>query len=71
MRIGIPKEVMKMEGRVALGPTGAGTLVADGHEVIVQAGAGANSSIADEESCHAIWSVRRKRACPGRGGGGI
>ena len=49
MRIGIPKEVMNMEGRVALGPTGAGTLVADGHEVIVQAGAGANSSIVDEE----------------------
>ena len=44
MRIGIPKEVMNMEGRVALGPPGAGTLVADGHAVIVQAGAGANSS---------------------------
>jgi len=49
MRIGIPKEIMNMEGRVALSPLGAGTLVADGHEVIVQAGAGENSSFTDAE----------------------
>ena len=49
MRIGIPKEVMNMEGRVALSPAGAGTLVADGHEVVVEAGAGVNSSFSDSE----------------------
>ena len=49
MRIGIPKEIMNMEGRVALSPLGAGTLVADGHEVIVEAGAGLESSFTDAE----------------------
>lgn len=49
MRIGIPQEIMDSEGRVALSPGGAGTLVADGHEVIVQRGAGETSSFPDSE----------------------
>lgn len=49
MRIGIPKERMNNEGRVALSPAGAGTLVADGHEVFVERGAGARSSFPDAE----------------------
>ncbi|WJY64061.1 Alanine dehydrogenase [Corynebacterium atrinae] len=49
MRIGIPQEVMNSEGRVALTPSAAGTLVADGHEVIVQQGAGLGSSFPDAE----------------------
>lgn len=40
---------MNSEGRVALSPSGAGMLVADGHEVFVEAGAGISSSFDDAE----------------------
>lgn len=49
MRIGIPKEVMDSEDRVALSPNGASTLVGDGHEVLVEKGAGVSSSFSDQE----------------------
>ncbi|MHA7132811.1 alanine dehydrogenase [Oerskovia turbata] len=49
MRIGIPAEVKNNEYRVALTPAGAHHLVAAGHEVLVQAGAGAGSAISDED----------------------
>lgn len=49
MRIGIPREIMNNEGRVALSPAGAATLIAEGHEVIVETGAGEGSSFADAE----------------------
>ncbi|GIG27365.1 alanine dehydrogenase [Cellulomonas denverensis] len=48
MRIGIPTEVKNAEDRVALTPAGAHQLVAAGHEVLVQAGAGAGSAIPDQ-----------------------
>lgn len=40
MRIGVPAEVKDGERRVALVPRAVATLVAGGHEVVVQAGAG-------------------------------
>jgi len=49
MRIGVPSEVKDNEFRVALTPAGAHDLVAHGHDVLVQAGAGAGSSIPDED----------------------
>ena len=49
MRVGVPKEVKNHEYRVAITPVGVHELVAHGHEVFVQAGAGTGSSIADEE----------------------
>ncbi|WP_265521047.1 alanine dehydrogenase [Oerskovia flava] len=49
MRIGIPTEVKNHEDRVALTPAGAHHLVARGHEVVVQAGAGVGSAIADAD----------------------
>ncbi|HEY0217799.1 MAG TPA: alanine dehydrogenase, partial [Cellulomonas sp.] len=49
MRIGIPAEVKNHEYRVALTPAGVHQLVADGHEVLVQAGAGTGSAITDAE----------------------
>ena len=49
MRIGVPTEVKNREYRVALTPAGAHQLVAAGHEVLVQSGAGAGSRIPDEE----------------------
>jgi alanine dehydrogenase len=49
MRIGVPREIKADEHRVALTPAGARELVGAGHEVIVQAGAGLGSAIADAE----------------------
>ena len=40
MRIGIPKEIKAQEHRVALTPAGVARLVAAGHQVIVDRGAG-------------------------------
>lgn len=47
MRIGVPSEVKNHESRVALTPAGAAELVAAGHEVLVQAGAGLGAAIDD------------------------
>ena len=47
MRIGIPTEVKEEEYRVAVTPAGAHALVAAGHEVLVQAGAGAGAGLPD------------------------
>ncbi|MEZ0164550.1 alanine dehydrogenase [Kineococcus sp. LSe6-4] len=49
MRIGVPTEVKNREYRVALTPAGVHELVGHGHEVLVQAGAGAGSSLPDAE----------------------
>ena len=49
MRIGVPKEIKNHEYRVAITPAGVNELVSHGHDVAVEAGAGAGSSISDEE----------------------
>ena len=49
MKIGVPTEIKADEYRVALTPAGARELVACGHEVFVQAGAGEGSAIADSD----------------------
>jgi alanine dehydrogenase len=48
MRIGVPRETKDGERRVALVPDGALDLVAAGHEVVIEAGAGAASGFADD-----------------------
>ena len=48
MKIGVPKEIKVQEHRVGLVPGGAQLLVADGHQVFVEAGAGRGSGIPDE-----------------------
>ncbi len=48
MRIAVPTEVKVQEFRVAITPVGVDELVRHGHEVFVQAGAGAGSSMPDE-----------------------
>ncbi|WP_213455316.1 alanine dehydrogenase [Rhizomonospora bruguierae] len=47
MKVGIPSEVKNHEYRVAITPAGVNEFTRSGHEVFVQAGAGAGSSIAD------------------------
>ncbi len=49
MRIGVPKEVKNREYRVAITPIGVHELVRRGHEVLVEADAGAGSQVPDEE----------------------
>ena len=49
MKVGVPTEVKVDEYRGALTPAGARELLVHGHEVIVQSGAGAGSSIADSD----------------------
>jgi alanine dehydrogenase len=49
MRIGIPTEIKDHEYRVAITPAGVHELVARGHEVFVQSGAGLGSSLTDAE----------------------
>ena len=48
MRIGIPTEIKADEHRVAITPSGVAAFVARGHEVAIEAGAGAGSAIPDE-----------------------
>ncbi len=65
MIIGVPREIKEAEARVAMPPSGVETLVAEGHEVIVEAGAGLGSGFTDEEfaqvgaqitpSAEAVW----------------
>ncbi len=49
MIVGIPTEIKPDEYRVALRPVGAHLLVQDGHQVLVQSGAGKGSGLTDEE----------------------
>ena len=48
MKIGIPKETKNNENRVGLTPNGVSALVDDGHEVIVETGAGTGSQFTDD-----------------------
>jgi len=48
MRVAVPKEIKNNEFRVAITPAGVHDLVAHGHEVLVETGAGVGSSIPDE-----------------------
>jgi alanine dehydrogenase len=57
MRIAVPAEVKNNEFRVAITPAGVHDLVAHGHEVLVQSGAGLGSSISDDEYAAAGASI--------------
>ncbi len=49
MRVGIPTETKSNEFRVAIAPAGVAALTHQGHKVLVQAGAGEGSAIADAD----------------------
>jgi alanine dehydrogenase len=49
MRIGVPREIKILEGRVALIPAAAGQLVREGHEVFLEGGAGNLSGYSDDQ----------------------
>ncbi len=49
MRIGVPREIKNSEYRVAVTPAGVNELVRHGHDILVETGAGAGSSIPDDD----------------------
>jgi len=49
VKIGVPAEVKNHEYRVALTPSGVQELVRHGHDVLIEAGAGLGSSLADAD----------------------
>jgi alanine dehydrogenase len=49
MKVGVPAEAKDNEFRVAITPAGVHELARAGHEVFIEAGAGAGSSLPDEE----------------------
>ena len=69
MEIGIPREIKVEETRVAITPSGVAALVAHGHQVLIEQGAGAGSSIPDAlyqaagahilPSARAVWEQAR------------
>ncbi len=48
MNLGVPREIKKEEGRVAITPAGVTAFVSHGHSVFVERGAGLRSAIPDE-----------------------
>jgi alanine dehydrogenase len=53
LRIGVPREVANEERRVALAPSGVEALIANGHEVYVEQGAGRQAHFRDDEYAEA------------------
>ena len=49
MKVGILKEIKVLEKRVCMVPSGVATMIANGHEVIVETAAGAGAGFADAE----------------------
>lgn len=49
MKVGVPTEIKSQEYRVAITPAGVHEFTTHGHAVVVEAGAGAGSSITDDE----------------------
>jgi alanine dehydrogenase len=49
VKVGVPAEIKPDEYRVAITPAGVREMVGHGHEVLIEAGAGVGSAIADEE----------------------
>ena len=66
MKIGVPKEIKNNEYRVGLVPAGVNEYVRNGHEVVIESGAGAGTAISDDayrkvgatilETADEVWS---------------
>src|SRR5688572_19091330 len=67
MLVGVPREVKPDESRVGLTPSGVSALVAHGHQVRVQRGAGVGSRLGDDlyrsagaeiaDAAEAVWGA--------------
>lgn len=61
MVVGIPREIKSREYRIALTPSGARELAAEGHRVLVEKGAGAGSGFSDEQYAEAGAHITDKK----------
>ena len=59
MRIGVPKEIKTNENRIAVVPAGAEALVAAGHRVTIEQGAGEGSGFSDQDYADAGAVIER------------
>ncbi len=62
MKVGIPKEIKDNEFRVAITPAGVRELTLYGHHVVVEEGAGAGSSISDDDFLRAGAAISETAA---------
>jgi alanine dehydrogenase len=66
--IGIPKEIAFQENRIGLIPDAVGVLVANGHDVLVESGAGAGSRYTDHDYAEAgariVFEKEEVYKCP-------
>ena len=60
MIVGVPREIKSDEYRVAMLPVGAEELTSAGHPVLIEAGAGQGSGIADAEYAAAGATIVEK-----------
>ena len=58
---GIPLEITLQENRVPLVPASVATLVAQGHQVIIERGAGLNAHFTDRDYSEAGAEIAEKR----------
>lgn len=58
LTVGVPKEILQNERRVAISPAGVQALVKQGFNVIVESGAGEPSKFPDEHYCQAGAAVK-------------
>ena len=63
MKVGIPKEIKTHEYRVGLTPYSVAQLCRDGHEVVVETGAGARIDFADAQYAEAGAQIVSDAAC--------
>lgn len=68
MRIGVPRQAQSRERRVGLTPAGVAKLVADGHEVFVEVGAGLKAGISDADYRDSGAIVEQQGSVIGDGG---
>lgn len=68
LKIGIPKETSHQERRIGLSPQAVQLLVAHGHEVIIQSGAGLNAKFSDhdysEVGAEVTHDIKKVFECP-------
>jgi alanine dehydrogenase len=67
VKVGIPREIKNHEYRVAITPAGVNEFIRSGHQVFIESGAGAGSTISDDEfaaagatilgSADAVWDT--------------
>lgn len=58
LTVGVPKEILQNERRVALSPAGVQALIKQGFNVVVESGAGEPSKFADEQYTQAGATIK-------------